>query len=72
MQAFDFTGKDYKPVAKPEPTRTKGGFYSFGKNSKSVISAMSKEEAFVKNRKLADFRKVLGKEDGQNAADMTL
>ena len=73
MQAFGFTGEDFKPVLKPEPTKSKGGFYSFGKNSKSSISAMSKEERDEKNRKLAEFRKVIGKQDeGHEAIDLTL
>lgn len=72
MQAFDFTGNDFKPVVKPEPSKSKGGFYSFGKNSKSSIAAMSKEDRDEKNRKLAEFRKVLGKEEGHEAIDLTL
>ena len=71
-KAFDFTGEDFQPVAKPEPKTSKGGFYAFGKNSKSSIAALSKDERDEKNKKLAEFRKLIGKEAGREAADLSL
>ena len=73
MQSFDFTGADYKPVAKPEPRATaKGGFHAFGKNSKSAIAAIPKHELEQKNKKLAEFRKLIGREEGREAVDLSL
>mmetsp|Transcript_32766 Transcript_32766/g.38583 ORF Transcript_32766/g.38583 Transcript_32766/m.38583 type:complete len:87 (+) Transcript_32766:1-261(+) len=72
MQAFGFTGEDYKPVQKPEPTKTKGGFHAFGKNSKSAIAAVSKHDLDSKNKKLAEFRKLIGREEGREATNLTL
>ena len=43
MQAFEFEGKEYAPVQKPEPKKAKGGFHAFGKNSKSAIVPLSSE-----------------------------
>ena len=71
MQAFNFTGDNFEPVRKPEPKTAKGGFYAFGKNSKSAISALSKEERTEKNKKLAEYRKLIGREEGREADDLT-
>ena len=72
MQAFNFTGDTFEPVRKPEPKTSKGGFYAFGKNSKSAISALSKEDRESKNKKLAEYRKIIGLEEGRDAADLTM
>ena len=68
MQAFDFTGDPYEPVRKPEPTQSKGGFYGFSKNSKSAIVTMSKAEQEQKNKKLQDYRKIIGKDENYEGA----
>ena len=72
MQAFDFTGETYEPVAKPEPKQSKGGFYGFGKNSKSKIVTLSKNERDEKNRKLEEYRNVIGRTEGRDATDLSL
>ena len=58
---------------KPEPTTSKGGFYSFSKNSKSAIAAISKQDRDEKNKKLMEFRKAIGKQEGADeATDLTV
>jgi hypothetical protein len=64
-KAFTFTGETYEPVKKPEPKTAKGTFQSFGKNSKSAFVALSKSEIEEKNKKLSEFRKIIGREDGR-------
>ena len=63
MQNFDFTGESFEPVRKPGPTQSKGGFYGFGKNSKSSIITMSKDQQAEKDKKLQEYRKIIGKDE---------
>ena len=75
MKAIDFTGDTFEPVRKPEPTQSKGGFYGFSKNSKSAIVTMSKNEREEKNKKLADYRNLIGKDEnyaGREATDLPM
>ena len=62
-------------MRKPEPTQSKGGFYGFSKNSKSSIVTMSKSEREEKNKKLQDYRKIIGKDEdyeGREATDLPM
>lgn len=63
QKSFDFTGDTFEPVRKPEPTNAKGGFYGFGKNSKSSIITLSKAEQADKDRKLQEYRRIIGKDE---------
>ena len=72
MQAtsIDFQGTDFVPIAKPAPSSSKGGFYSFGKNSKSAIVPPSKTELEQKKQKLDQFRGIIGAESVREANDL--
>ena len=72
MQEFGFTGDDFQPVTKPETKTSKGGFHSFGKNSKSAIVPLSKNEREEKNKKLSEFHKIIGIIEGREATDLSL
>ena len=53
---------DEGPKKKQEPT--KGGFYGFGKNSKSAIGAISKDQQAEKALKLKEYRDLIGQQAG--------
>lgn len=72
MQAIEFKGQEYTPVQKPEFKTAKGGFHGFGKNSKSAFVPLSHEERKQKEKKLTEFRKVIGKEEGRHAEDLDM
>ena len=70
MQAFSFTGETFEPVKKPEIKTAKGGFHGFSKNSKSAFVPLSKVELEDKNKKLKEFRKIIGREEGRQDLDL--
>ena len=49
---------------KKRPESAKGGFYGFGKNSKSAIVTISKQQQAEKQAKLKEYRQLIGKQGG--------
>ena len=55
---------------KKRPESAKGGFYGFGKNSKSAIATISKQEQAQKQAKLKEYRDLIGKQGGNDGSGL--